>query len=98
MVSNVRHPTSRGRRGGKAAVIAGTAAALLSTAIATATTMMPNRSPAAIDIRHNPQLRHSGFKPRAGGGRDPVNLGPGRRAVAGQLFPARPSLELVTVH
>ena len=98
MVSNVRHPKSPGRSRGKAVVIAGVVTAMLSTGIAIATSIMPTRSPAAINIRHNPQMRRSDFKPRAGGGRDAVLLGPGRSPVAGQLIPGRPSLDLVTMH
>src|ERR1700739_4520324 len=95
MGSNVRRLTSFGRVGGKAAVIAGTAAAMLCTGLAIATSIMPSHSPAAIDIRHNPQIRRSDFKPRAGGGRDAVLLGPGRRVAAGQLVPGRPALDLM---
>ena len=97
MGSNVRRLTSLSRVGGKAVLIAGAAAALLSTGIATAANIMPTRSPAAIDIRQNPQIRRSDFKPRTGSGRDSVKLGPGRRVVAGQLVPARSPLDLVTV-
>jgi hypothetical protein len=97
MASKVRRLTSFGRVGGKAAVIAGTVAAMLCTGLAIATSVMPTRSPAAIDVRHNPQIRRSDFKPRPGGGRDAVLLGPARRAAAGQLVPGRSVLELATV-
>ena len=97
MGSNVRHLTSSGRVRGKAALIAGTAAAMLCTGLAIATSIMPTPSPAAIDIRHNPQIRRSDFKPRPGGGRDAVLLGPGRRVAAGQLVPGRQTLDLATV-
>ncbi|HUC24322.1 MAG TPA: hypothetical protein VMA73_16555 [Streptosporangiaceae bacterium] len=97
MGSNVRHLTRFGRVGAKLAVVAGIAAAMLCTGLAIATSVMPTRSPAAIDIRHNPQIRRSDFKPRPGGGRDAVLLGPGRRVAAGQLVPARSALQLATI-
>lgn len=93
MGSNVRHLTAFGRGGGKAAVIAGTAAALLGTGTATAANMTPTQVPAASVSRHD----HDSSKPRTGSGRDAVLLGPGRSTVAGQLVPDRPSLHHVTV-
>jgi len=97
MGSNVRHLTSFGRGGGKAAVIAGAAAALLSTGTATAANITPTHPLPARVIRHNPEIRRSEFKPRTGSGRDPVRLDPGRSVVAGQLVPGRQLLHQVTV-
>jgi hypothetical protein len=98
MGSNVRHLTGFGRGGAKAAVIAGAAAALLSTGTATAANMTPTDFPAATVNHEIPQARHnSTYKPRTGSGRDPVRLDPGRRAVAGRLIPGRPSLDRVTI-
>jgi hypothetical protein len=97
MGSNVRHLTCVGRGGGKAAVIAGTAAALLSTGTATAANITPTHVPAATVSHHNPDSRPNSSKPRTGSGRDPVWLGPGRSMVAGRLVPGRPSLDRVIV-
>jgi hypothetical protein len=97
MGSIVRHLTGSGRGGGKAAVIAGAAAALLSTGTATAANITPTQKLAATFSHHNPEFRHSTSKPRTGGGRDAVWLGPGRSTVGGQLVPGRPLLDQVTV-
>ncbi len=97
MASNVRHLTAFGRGGAKAAVIAGAAAALLSTGTATAANITPADFPAATVHHEVPQTRHGISKPRTGSGRDPVRLDPGRRAVAGRLIPARPSPGRVTI-
>lgn len=98
MGSNVRHLTCFGRGGAKAAVIAGAAAALLSTGTATAANITPTDIPAAAISHHNSASRHNSYKPRTGSGRDPVRLDPGRSIVAGQLVPRRPSLGRVAVH
>jgi len=96
MGSNVRHRTCFGRGGAKAAVIAGAAAALLSTGTATAANITPTDVPAATVSHHNPAARHNTYKPRTGSGRDPVRLDPERGIVAGQLVPGKPSLGRVT--
>ena len=98
MDSDVRHLTCFGRGCAKAAVIAGAAAAMLCTGTATAVSMMPTHEPAAMASGHDYQTRHHSFKPRTGGGRDPVDLGPGRSTVAGQLVPGRPSLDQMTIY
>jgi hypothetical protein len=90
MGSNVRRDTAFGRVGGKAAVIAGAAAALLCTGTATAATMTPSQAPGATANLYTLASRHNGSKPRTGSGRDPVQLGPGRSAVAGKIIPRRP--------
>jgi hypothetical protein len=92
MGSNVRHRTCFGRGRGKAAVIAGAAAALLSTGTATAANITPTDVPAATISHHNSAARHNTYKPRPGSGRDPVQLDPERGVVPGQLVPGRPSL------
>lgn len=98
MGSNVRHLTSFGRRGGKAAaVIAGTAVAMLCTGTAFVANMTSTHEPAAAVSHLNPGSRHNPDKPRTGGGRDAVLLGPGRRATAGQLVPGRSLLDQVAV-
>jgi hypothetical protein len=98
MGSTVRHLTSLRRRGGKAvAVIAGAAVAMLCTGTAFAVNMTSTPEPAAALHQMNPASRHDPFKPRPGGGRDAVLLGPGRRAAAGQLVPSRPLLDPVSV-
>jgi hypothetical protein len=99
MASNVRHLTSLGHRGGKAvAVIAGAAVAMLCTGTAFAANMTSTPEPAAALRQMNPPSRHDPFKPRTGGGRDAVLLGPARRvAAAGQLIPGRPVLDAVSV-
>jgi len=98
MGSQVRHLTSFGRSRAKAAVIAGAAVAMLCTGTAFAANMTSTNQPAATG-GHQAQSRHdSNNKPRTGGGRDAVLLGPGRRVVAGQLVPGRPLLSPVAVH
>jgi hypothetical protein len=96
MGTNVRHLTGLGRRGGKAAVIAGAAAGLLCTGTATAATMTPSLAPAATVNLRILGSDHNSSKPRTGGGRDVVQLGPGRSAVAGKIIPGRPSPAQVT--
>ncbi len=96
MGSNVRHHTGFGRVGGTAAVIAGAAAALLCTATSTAATMTPSDGPAATANLHILMSSHYSSKPRTGGGRDPVQLGPGRSVVAGKIIPGRPAPDYVT--
>jgi hypothetical protein len=93
---NVRHLTGFGRAGGKAAVIAGVAAGLLCTGTATAATMTPSQGPAATASLHILASQHDSSKPRTGSGRDPVQLGPGRSAVAGKIIPGRPSPDHLT--
>ena len=97
MGSNVRHRTCFGRCGGKSAVIAGAAAALLCTGTATAASMMPTDVPAAAVSHHSPAARHTINKPRTGSGRDPVRLDPSRSIAAGQLVKGKRSLGRVTV-
>jgi hypothetical protein len=98
MGSNVRHLTSLGHRGGKAAaVIAGAAVAMLCTGTAFAANMTSTPAPPAALKQMNPASRHDQSKPRTGGGRDAVLLGPARRAAAtGQLVPGRPVLDPVS--
>jgi hypothetical protein len=96
MGTNVRRLTGLGRKGGKAAVIAGAAAGLLCTGTATAATMTPSHAPAATVNLHILGSDHNSSKPRTGGGRDAVQLGPGRGAVAGKIIPGRPSPAQVT--
>jgi hypothetical protein len=96
MGTNVRHLNGLGQKGGKAAVIAGAAAGLLCTGTATAATMTPSHAPAATVNLHVLASDHNSSKPRTGGGRDPVQLGPGRSVVAGKIIPARPSPTQVT--
>lgn len=96
MGSNVRHQAGLGRVGGKAVVIAGAAAALLCTGTATAATMTASQGPAATANLHILASSHDSSKPRTGSGRDPVQLGPGRSAVAGKIIPGRPSPDQVT--
>jgi hypothetical protein len=93
MGSNVRDLIGFGHGGGKVAVIAGLAAAFVSTGTATAVNMTP--SPAmAMSIDHqNPESRHIGFSPRTGSGRDAVQHGPGRTTTAGRLIPRRTLLD-----
>jgi len=99
MGSNVRHLTSLGHRSGKAvAVIAGAAVAMLCTGTAFAANMTSTPDPAAVVSHLNSASRHDPSKPRTGGGRDAVLLGPVRRATAGQLVPDRPVLHPVAVH
>jgi len=99
MGSKVRHLTSLGHRGGKAvAVIAGVAVAMLCTGTAFAANMTSTPEPAAALREMNAASRHDPSKPRTGGGRDAVLLGPARRVVAaGQLVPGRVVLEPVSV-
>jgi hypothetical protein len=98
MASNVRLLTSLRRRGGKAAaVIAGAAVAMLCTGTAFAANMTSTPEPAATVAHPNTESRHNPYKPRTGGGRDAVLLGPGRRVAAGRLVPGRPLLDQVTV-
>jgi hypothetical protein len=96
MGTNVRHLTGLGQKGAKAAVIAGAAAGLLCTGTATAATMTPSHGPAATANLHILASDHNSSKPRTGGGRDPVQLGPGRSVVAGKIIPGRPSPAQVT--
>lgn len=98
MGSNVRHLIGIGHSGGKAVVIAGAAAALLSTGTATAANMTPTPAPVASVSHNNSDSSRNSYKPRTGSGRDPVQLGPGRTTVAGRLVPNRPSLEQLIVH
>jgi hypothetical protein len=89
MGSNVRDVVGFGHGGGKVAVVAGLAAAFVSTGTATAANMTPPPSP-AVSINHTSSESHRvGFSPRTGGGRDAVQLGPGRTTVAGRLIPRR---------
>ena len=97
MDGNVRHRISFGRGRATAAVIAGAAVAMMCTGTAFAANMTPTPVPAAAVSHDNPQCRHNCGKPRTGGSRDAVDLGPGRRPVAGQLVPARPSLAQATI-
>ena len=98
MGSTVRHLTSLGHRGGKAvAVIAGAAVAMLCTGTAFAANMTSTPEPAAVVSHLNPASRHDPSKPRTGGGRDAVLLGPARRAAAGQLVPQRLALHQLAV-
>jgi hypothetical protein len=93
---NVRHLTGFGRAGGKTAVIAGAAAGLLCTGTATAATMTPSQGPAATANLRTLASQHDSCKPRTGSGRDAVQLGPGRSAVAGKIIPGRPSPDQLT--
>ena len=96
MGSNVRHLIGIGHSGGKAVVIAGAAAALLSTGTATAANITPTPAPAVS--HNNSESSRNSYKPRTGSGRDPVQLGPGRTTVAARLVPGRPSLDQLIVH
>jgi hypothetical protein len=97
MGSNVRDLVGFGRRGGKVAVIAGAAAAFLSTGTATAANMTPTPPPAVRISHHSAASGRDSYKPRPGSGRDAVQLGPARAVVAGRLVPGRPSLERLIV-
>jgi hypothetical protein len=98
MGSAVRHQIALGRSGGKAAVIAGAAAALLSTGTAIAANLTPAYLPAATTLSHaNPDTRRNSDKPRTGSGREPVWLSPGRSTVPGLLVPSKPSLDQLAV-
>lgn len=89
MGSNVRDVIGFGHGGGKVAVIAGLAAALVSTGTATAANMTPPPNP-DVSINHTASESHRiGFQPRTGSGRDAVQLGPARTTVAGRLIPRR---------
>jgi hypothetical protein len=95
MGGRVRHLFGLSRSHGKAAVIAGTAAMMLSTGIGFAANMSPTPGPAA----HVSQKTESRInKPRTGGGRDAVLLGPGRMAVPAQLVRARSPLHQATTY
>ena len=92
MGSIVRHLTSLRRSGGKAAaVIAGAGVAMLCTGTAFAANMTSTPEPPSA-VHMSAAARHNPYKPRTGGGRDAVLLGPARRAAAGQLVPGRPLL------
>ena len=97
MGSNVRHLTGLSRGRGMAAVIAGAAAALLSTGTALAANALPTYEPPPAVIKHNHESAQKINKPRAGGGRLPVLLDHSRGAVAGRLIPGRPAMDPVTV-
>jgi hypothetical protein len=89
MGSNVLEHIGFGHGGGKMAVVAGLAAAFASTGTATAADMAPPPNPAANVSHAASESRHIGFSPRTGGGRDAVQLGPGRSAASGRLIPRR---------
>ncbi|HTX83815.1 MAG TPA: hypothetical protein VME44_16640 [Streptosporangiaceae bacterium] len=97
MGSNVRDLIGIGRGGGKLAVIAGLAAAFVSTGTATAVNMTPTPTLVASINHQNPESRRIGFSPRTGSGRDAVQLGPGRIAAAGRLIPRRLTLDHLIV-
>lgn len=98
MVSIVRHLTSFGRGGRKAAaVIAGTAVAMLCTGTAFAANMTSTPEPAAAVGHLSPGSHHNPDKPRTGGGRDAVLLSPRRNVAAGRLVPGRPLLDQLAV-
>lgn len=98
MVSHVRHLTSFGRRGRKAAaVIAGAAVAMLCTGTAVAANMTSTPEPAAAIGHPIAEPRHHPDKPRTGGGRDAVLLSPRRGVTAGRLVPGRPLLDQLAV-
>jgi hypothetical protein len=92
MGSNVRDLIGLGHGGGKVAVVAGLAAAFVSTGTATAVNMTPTPSLVATISHQNPESRRVGFSPRTGSGRDAVQLGPARTTAAGRLIPRRPLL------
>jgi hypothetical protein len=92
MGSNVRDLIGFGHGGGKVAVIAGLAAAFVSTGTATAVNMTPTPTLVASISHENHESRHIGFSPRTGSGRDAVQLGPSRTTTAGRLIPRRPLL------
>jgi hypothetical protein len=89
MGSNVRDLIGFGHGGGKVAVIAGLAAAFVSTGTATAVNMTPTPRLVASISHQNPESRRIGFSPRTGSGRDAVQLGPARTTTAGRLIPRR---------
>jgi hypothetical protein len=97
MGSSVRDLIGHGQGRAKMAVIVGLAAAFMSTGTATAVNMTPTPTLVASFNHQNPQSRRIGFEPRTGGGRDAVQLGPGRTTVAGRLVPGRPSLHQLVV-
>ena len=98
MGGTVRHIIGSARSGGKAALIAGAAAALLSTGIGTVTNVRPTLMPTTPVSHMNPQARHSDFKPRTGSARPRVRLSPDRGAVAERLVPTGPPRDLLTTH
>jgi hypothetical protein len=97
MGSNVRDLIGFGHGGGKLAVIAGLAAAFVSTGTATAVNMTPTPTLVATINHQNPETRRIGFSPRTGSGRDAVQHGPGRPAAAGRLIPRRLVLDHLIV-
>jgi hypothetical protein len=97
MGSNVRDLIGIGGGGGKLAVVAGLAAAFVSTGTATAVNMTPSSTLVASINHQNPESRRIGFSPRTGSGRDAVRLGPGRTAAAGRLIPRRLTLDHLIV-
>ena len=96
MGSIVRHLIGSGRGGGKAAVIAGAAAALLSTGTAMTANMTPTEVPVGPASHDTAESCEISYKPRTGSGRDPVRHCPRRDAVAGLLVPVRPQLGQVS--
>jgi hypothetical protein len=97
MGGNVRDHIGFGHGSGKVAVIAGLAAAFVSTGTAMSANMTPAPDPASVS-HTTAEFHHVGFQPRTGGGRDAVQLGPGRTTAAGQLIPRRPSLDQLIVN
>jgi hypothetical protein len=89
MGSSVRDLVGFGHGGGKMAVIAGLAAAFVSTGTATAVNMTPTPTLVASINHQNPESRRIGFSPRTGSGRDAVQHGPARTTAAGRLIPRR---------
>lgn len=92
MGSNVRDLIGFDHGAGKLAVIAGLAAAFVSTGTATAANMTPPPNPAVSVSPTTSESHRIGFQPRTGGGRDAVQLGPSRTTAAGRLIPRRPLL------
>jgi hypothetical protein len=70
---------------------------MLCTGTAFAANMTSTPEPAASVSHLHAESRHNPDKPRTGGGRDAVLLGPGRSVAAGRLVPGRPLLGQVTV-
>jgi hypothetical protein len=92
MGSIVRHLIGAGRSGGKAAVIAGAAAALLSTGTAMTANMTPTEMPAGPACHDTAESCEISYKPRTGSGRDPVRHSPRLGPIAGLVIPARPAM------
>ncbi len=91
MGGTVRHLIGLGRSAGQAAMIAGAAAALLSTGAAITSDFTPSYLPPASFSHGNLAYLRGDIRPRPGSARRPVRLSPGRSKVAGRFLPGAPS-------